>query len=107
MPHKKTTIRAKRKRPIKKGDELYLYTGMRTAYCEKLADAICTSVRDIRITDKLIIINGVELTPSQESQVAINDGFETVAEMRQFFEKTHSLPFNGDIISWKLTEVFL
>ena len=34
---KRQTVRAKRKRAFVVGDKLYLYTGMRTKYCRKLA----------------------------------------------------------------------
>lgn len=58
---KRQTIRAARKYPIKVGDKLYLYTGLRTKYCRKLKTkfdkidekgktfVICKSVQDIII----------------------------------------------------------
>lgn len=45
------TIRARRKKGYaKKGDRLYLYFGMRTKYCRKIREEICTNVRTIIIT---------------------------------------------------------
>ncbi len=43
------TIRQQYKRPIKPGDKLYLYTGMRTKNCRKLGEAVCDSVEEIRM----------------------------------------------------------
>jgi len=53
---KKQTIRAMRKRPFKVGDRLYLYTWMRTRWCRKLGEAVCTKVEHIKIYYKNIII---------------------------------------------------
>ena len=32
--------------------------------------------------------------------IAIQDGFLSVVELISFFKKTHSLPFDGQIINW-------
>ena len=44
------TIRAKRKNPIKEGETLYLYTGMRTKKCRKLGEVKCYSVLPFEIS---------------------------------------------------------
>jgi hypothetical protein len=48
---KRQTIRAMRKRPIKVGDKLYHFTGMRTKQCSQLLPepTICVSVWTIWI----------------------------------------------------------
>jgi hypothetical protein len=46
---KTQTIRQVRKCPIKVGDTLWLYTGMRTKQCRLLADAVVTDVQGIQI----------------------------------------------------------
>lgn len=99
---KRQTIRAPRKdgRHAKRGDSLQLYTGMRTAACRKLRDAVCHDACPIVIEpDKIWTFHPQELHTDLEAW-AKRDGFETWAAMRDFFEKTHGLPFNGVLISW-------
>jgi hypothetical protein len=49
---KPQTIRARRKKGFaKKGDRLYLYFGLRTKWCRKLREEICTQVRTVIITE--------------------------------------------------------
>lgn len=45
-PH---TIRQRRNQTVQPGVTLYLYYGMRTKYCRKLREEICTDVRTIQI----------------------------------------------------------
>ena len=103
---KRCTIRAKRKRPIKPGDMLYHFTGMRTAHCRKLGSSICKSVTPIRITrDKrsgcrYVRLDGELLTQDEVNQLAIMDGFPHAHSFLNFFSETHSLPFVGDLYTW-------
>lgn len=100
---KRQTIRAPRKNPIKEGDTLYLYTGMRTKQCEKLKEVECTGVVDFRI-----IANGAGCTVGQHSlyyldqldSIADADGFLDWFEMVKWFSQTHGLPFEGNLILW-------
>ena len=55
---KRQTIRSERKRPIKVGDTLYLYTGMRTKRCRKLGSAGCVGIEEIRINLISAVIGG-------------------------------------------------
>lgn len=51
---KPCTIRQVWKRPIREGDILYLYTGMRTKQCKKLREAECIAVTPLRVeTEKV------------------------------------------------------
>ena len=106
---KRQTIRLCRKRPTKPGDTLYLYTGLRTKSCIKLGQVECKDVyrvRLFRVKEKLwlsypdspywISREGVGLLDYWAQQ----DGFQTVAEMIGWFEKTHGLPFTGELITW-------
>jgi hypothetical protein len=99
---KRQTIRAPRKNPIWKGDTLFLYTGMRTKNCRRLCVAICTHVRDIRISKNQIQIEKMKLSPQQMDLLARDDGFSGFAEMREWFSQTHALPFRGQIYRWTL-----
>lgn len=112
---KRHTIRAKRKRPIKPGETLYLYTGMRTKACEKIIPPVtCAKVEDVRIEMQkykgngvlargldfpAVIVEGNELSGDEKESLAYADGFDSFAEMMKFWDGR--LPFNGDIIHWK------
>jgi hypothetical protein len=92
---KKHTIRAKRKRPIKVGDKLYLYTGMRTE---------CVKVEEIAIKlaaggVPVIYVEGHPLAHDESEALAYADGFDSFADMMKFWDGR--LPFTGDIIHWR------
>lgn len=98
---KRQTIRAVRKRPIKVGDKLYLYSGLRTKEARNLLSllgspdclvvyqenakpyTICKEVHDIKmiqasLTNKYcihILIDNTELTRLQQTELANKDGF--------------------------------
>lgn len=101
---KTQTIRTPRKSPIKEGDTLYLYTGMRTKQCEKLKEVKCTGVVDFRI-----IASGAGCIIGQHSlyyldhlnRVAVADGFKDWFTMVKWFGEMHGLPFEGNLILWK------
>lgn len=109
---KTQTIRARRKRPFKIGDTLYLYYGMRTKQCRKLGEAICTSVKPITLHERshpslsrlAISLSDTGFTralnPLEKSILAEKDGFEDLDAMFDWFGKTHGLPFEGFLIRW-------
>ncbi len=92
---KRQTIRTPRKRPIKKGDTLYLFWHQRQKDCELLKVTKCPqtetlSFRDLAFSDK-------------SEDIAKADGFKDVEEMRKWFLKAYS-PFPDDkfvIIYWR------
>lgn len=121
---KRHTIRAKRKVPIKVGDELHLFCGMRTKECRRILDypKECTRVQDIIIrecgrcggTGEIacssthyescpvfeIIIDGQYLAKDECELLAVADGFDGFASMMRFWEGR--LPFEGNIIHWRI-----
>ena len=105
---KRQTIRAKRKHPIKVGERLYLYTGLRQPGAEKLREADALSVDEIKIThtpegDAVItkvFVAGEKLLPNEVCALAIADGFVDVADFITFFKKEHGAEFVGDLIKW-------
>lgn len=112
---KRRSIRAPRKdgRNPKMGDQLQLYTGMRSSACRKLGDAICSRVRLVEIDYDGVRIEGRKLycgdAPAYaggvdpehyDSDFARADGFDTFQTMREFFEYEHGLPFAGFLIEW-------
>ena len=99
---KTQTIRAPRVRPIKVGDPLYLYAGMRTHACTKIMEAVCTYTTKVVIyTDLLVSVGGIILDEKRTSELARADGFSSVKEFLEFFQIAHGLPFEGDLIQWK------
>ena len=101
---KRQTIRAPRKdnRHAKAGDKLQLYTGMRTKSCRKLRDAVCHDSCVIRLEhDKAWTFGPQELFMGDDLEhLARSDGFACWAEMRDWFDNTHGLPFTGQMIRW-------
>ena len=97
---KRQTIRKLRKRPIKPGDTLRLYTGMRTKACRLLGEAVCADVASVSIYDELhgLRLRGCIVDTREEFAAA--DGFASYAEMLAWFERTHGLPFAGVVIRW-------
>ncbi len=110
---KRQTIRALRKdgRDPKVGDVLYLYTGMRTKACRKLGEATCTSVQSVWIGGWVCIghddsggtgwCNNGQPARAKRDEIAKADGFEDEAAMLHWFEKTHGLPFTGQLYRWE------
>lgn len=108
-PH---TIRAPRKVPLKVGDILYLYTGMRTKACRRLAVARCSAVSPIQITSRQRRVNvceGAQLYPvgtlSRDwiGTLAVRDGFDSPDEFFAFFDQPRGRSFFGSLIEWELS----
>lgn len=107
---KRQTIRAfrKDKRDPKVGQTLYLYTGLRTKSCRKLGEAKCTSAEPFAIVWGLHRWVGMKtvgrclrrFVGDSADQLAQDDGFEDFTAMRDWFDKTHGLPFRGLLIRW-------
>lgn len=106
-PH---TIRRVRKRPIAVGQDLRLYTGMRTKACTLLRDwTPCIGVQDITITlGEGISIDGSHLYMQEAIEFIFNDGFRCgnatapASEFWDWFCKGFELgqSFHGVLISW-------
>jgi hypothetical protein len=98
------TIRATRKVPVKPGDSLYLYTGLRHkgAYRILPQPVTCSRVESIEINAKttgMVTLCGVPLDYTERECLAVADGFRDWDEMLAFWEGR--LPFTGQIIHWK------
>ena len=99
---KRQTIRARRKHPIKRGDRLHHFTGMRTKACRRLRGNVedyCAFTVDITIHENRIETEDHVTVPGKEI-IAQADGFKDFAEMLAWFQKTHGLPFHGQLIRW-------
>jgi len=94
------TIR--RQARCKVGDLLQLYTGQRTNHCEKFAEAVCTDVSPVVIYANGMAVKGKILTLEEDTDLARKDGFEGFIAMANWFEQKYgTLPFSGDMISFK------
>lgn len=94
------TIRAIRANPDKPQNTLHLYTGLRTKKAKLLMRVPCLKVENILITPgHMIRIDGEYLSDDEREALARRDGFESFAEMMEFWEGR--LPFLGHIIHWR------
>lgn len=111
---KRQTIRAAgKRRPPFPGEQLQLYTGMRTGNCRKLRDAVCQTTVSITISPKARVVRHVvptsaesgywdELSPEDVEQLAIDDGFSSADEFFAWFEKAHGDHMSGFLIRWEV-----
>lgn len=103
---KTQTIRkVRKKRPIREGDILHLYTGMRGPKCRKLQTVICRKVRQFAIDENgQFWVSGIAI--SARDSFAEMDGFRSEEfrgaedKMVDFFRKQYGLPFFGVLIKW-------
>lgn len=89
---KLTTIRALRKRLIRKGDRLYHYSGMRTKRCRLLRVTTCVDVCTILILRPRgsfgryqVILNGRNLPDQAIRAIAAMDGFRFCSDFIEYF----------------------
>ncbi|MEW6490195.1 MAG: ASCH domain-containing protein [Thermodesulfobacteriota bacterium] len=100
---KRQTLRARRRdgRDPKAGQTLHLYAGMRTQGCRKLRQVLCKAVRPVRVSrGGDILVAGELLALSAGEAFARADGFTDVAELVDWFDRVHGLPFEGCLIQW-------
>lgn len=104
---KRQTVRPGRKRPIRPGDRLVLYTGMRTKQCRRLNEAVCRSVEPVQIS-----VNGTHVVPGEVrlsgrplpaaelDEFIAADGFDSQLEFFDWFERHYGPSFYGVVIRW-------
>lgn len=108
---KRQTIRAiGRRRHARPGENLQLYTAMRTKQCEKIGEATCISVNTIElqfIAWGSAVINGGKdagdcFYDDRLNDFARLDGFSDWEEMKAFWRDEHGHDkFNGILIQWE------
>jgi len=96
---KRQTIRRVRKRPIRAGDKLYHYTGMRTARCRLLREDPCLCVLPIRITDREVAVDRRVLGHDERRLLAARDGFPSIDCFLAFFRGQYDPYWGTDILS--------
>lgn len=104
---KRQTIRAYRRRHARPGEELQLYTGMRTRQCRLIGHAICTDVQPVLIDVRCGAVYFPRSTDhirdeAELNAFAVRDGFEDWEQMQAFWRKEHEgvAAFEGVLISW-------
>ena len=98
---KRQTIRTIRKNPIKEGELLYMWWKQRSPQREKLGEANCIRVTPIEINKSNFTLPYIfGSTTAILNAFAIADGFDNWQQLIEFFENTHSLPFEGVLIEW-------
>ena len=101
---KRRTIRPRRKRPIKIGDQLSLRKWSGKPYGSPqiiLREAVCLGSSDVLIERNSVLLGGLQLLQGTVcDRFAQADGFKDFDEMIEWFTRTHTLPFNGTLITW-------
>lgn len=103
---KRQTIRADRRRHARPGEELQLYTGMRTKQCRLVGRAVCTSIRRVVISfgrgcADQVRVDGAPIGSTLD-EFARADGFEDWAGLSAFWRVNHPGVdrFEGWLIEW-------
>lgn len=103
---KRQTIRAERKRHARHGEELQLYSGMRTKACKLIGHAKCIGVMEVRLDfeeRRIEYGSGTAITtPDDTDAFARADGFIDWSDMEKFWTAEHPgvRQFSGVLISW-------
>ncbi|MBR6389364.1 MAG: hypothetical protein IKS15_04520 [Opitutales bacterium] len=90
---------------IEVGDELTLYTGLRTKNCRKLGKAEVESIEDVIIWTgdywgHAVFRGEKRLTWNEIKTLAYLDGFQSVLDFYNFFNSHYGEDFVGKIIKW-------
>jgi len=106
---KRQTIRAAgKRRPPRRGEQLQLYTGMRTRNCRLLRSVQCLAVNEIAmdLSERRVRVRVGDIICTLNSQdvrrLALADGFATVADFFEYFTATHGQYFAGHLIKWEV-----
>ncbi|MFL5044909.1 MAG: hypothetical protein ACJ8FU_08280 [Xanthobacteraceae bacterium] len=113
---KRQTIRADRRRHARPGEELQLYTGMRTKHCKLIARKTCLNVLPVMLwlMDGKVFIGGALGTYYGDGfdktldSFARLDGFSSWTELTAFWAKHFpgANKFSGVLITWEAARSF-
>jgi hypothetical protein len=115
---KRQTIRGSRKRHARPGDELQLYTGLRTKHAKLIGKYRCTRVSHITLRFRPdrglregVLIAPPEIdrdltvfqTPEQLDAFAHMDGFQSWEYLKKFWELHNGIgeAWSGTLIEWR------
>ena len=65
-----------------------------------LKQVTCSKVVGVTVDWRGVTFEGSNIRIADEEVLAHADGFQSFIEMADWFAKTHSLPFSGEIIYW-------
>ena len=101
------TLRKERKRHARPGEEIQLFTGMRTRSCQRLGTGICRGVLPIRLDFdhrrvEFTTSGHAITTPDDTDGFAVHDGFQGWRDMAAFWAKEHPTVtvWQGVMIQW-------
>ena len=105
---KRQTIRADRRRHARPGEQLQLYTGMRTKHCKLIARVACEIVSPVRLVfdatggAQAFEVDGRLLLEPAMLTFARADGFNSIEDMAAFWRAEHPGidDFRGWVIRW-------
>jgi len=89
--------------PLRPGDDLQLYHGMRTKACKLLREAVCKSVTQVILMEHTALLwKGLALTGIGLEEFAQADGFACYADMWAFFKGRANAAgeYHGWLIKW-------
>lgn len=66
-----------------------------------LREAKATEIHSVVISGQAMFLDMYGLCIERKDILARADGFTNWDEMRDWFEATHGLPFEGELITWK------
>lgn len=95
------TIRRDEHNRWRAGRPIQMATGVRTKHYKQFGKGVCMSTQIIRIQymenhEVRVFVDGIILTPRKVLNLANNDGFNSIFEFLQWFDKD----FVGKIIHW-------
>jgi hypothetical protein len=102
---KRQTIRAPRRRHAHPGEELQLYTGMRTKQCRLIGRATCESVQRVKLlpftSHGYVRVDGLPVEGGIYG-FARRDGFADWSDLCDFWNQAHpgATIFEGVLIKW-------
>lgn len=99
------TIRPMRRNPVRVGDAVSLRAWTGRAYRSK--QRVLREVIVLKVERVSVLVSGIWTGPEEDRrlttlphQFAKADGFADWPEMREWFARTHGLPFHGVLIQW-------
>lgn len=100
---KHTTIRRKRKYATEAGDLIYIFIGLRTSSCIKIAEARIVDVSPIIIYpfEFRTKLDGVFVSPALDLRNAQKDGFPDLTSYYRFFQRyKRDVLDDFEVITW-------
>ena len=101
------TIRSTKR--CKPGQTMFLFTGLRTKQCNRIATKPCVGVVPITLVNYHIYIDGLQLSLDKANEFAKADGFKDLDFFFKFFKDQYGLPYTGFWHVWNksLLEKFM